>query len=176
MRIYANLKYGYRIRRLFLRGSIYLPSDEADQLHSPNNTPSGSFARYETWKIPWNRWHFTWILCSALVWVNAKMVRNVAGSFHRDINTAIISIIHKKGKYHSPCTSLRSISLLNSEIKLHAGVTAGCLEKVPPKLVHYNQTGFMNHGPFIRYSTEIATYNTCCTGYIPLPVLCSHLT
>lgn len=129
MRICAK----YRIRWTFLRGSINLPSD---QLHSLNNTPYGSFARYETWKIPWDRFHLNSMLSS-------------------DINTAIISLIHKKGKYHSLCTSLRSISLLNSEIKLHAEVTAGRLEKVPPRLVHYNQTGFMNHGPFIRYSADV---------------------
>lgn len=65
------------------------------------------------------------------------------GSFNRDINTAIITLLHKKGKDSSLCANFRPLSLLNGDIKLYAKVLARRLETVLPFLVHPDQTGFV---------------------------------
>lgn len=67
------------------------------------------------------------------------------GGFHRDVNTAIISLLHKKGKDPSLCSSYRPISLINTDTKLYAKVLTRRLESVLPTLVHPDQTGFVKH-------------------------------
>ena len=63
------------------------------------------------------------------------------GKFDRDVNSAIISLLHKKGKDPTLCSSYRPISLINTDIKLYAKVLARRLESVLPALVHPDQTG-----------------------------------
>lgn len=63
------------------------------------------------------------------------------GCFNRDINTAIITLLHKRGKDSTLCSSFRPLSLLNADIKLYAKVLARRLETVLPMLVHPDQTG-----------------------------------
>lgn len=64
------------------------------------------------------------------------------GSFNRDVNTAIISLLHKKGKDPTLCSSYRPLSLINNDIKLYAKVLAKRLDTVLPKIIHPDQTGF----------------------------------
>lgn len=65
------------------------------------------------------------------------------GSFSRDTNTAIISLILKKDRDPTACSSYRALSLLNSEIKLFAKVLAKRLDPFMTFLVHHDQTGFI---------------------------------
>ena len=67
------------------------------------------------------------------------------GNFHRDVNTAIISLLHKKGKDPNLCSSYRAISLLNADVKLYAKVITKRLETVLLTLVHSNQSGFVKN-------------------------------
>ncbi len=66
-----------------------------------------------------------------------------AGAFHPQLNTALISLIPKKGKDHSNCANYRPISLLNTDIKMYARILALRLQRYINKLVHPDQTGFM---------------------------------
>ena len=65
------------------------------------------------------------------------------GSFNRDISTAIISLLQKKGKDGTICANYRPLSLLNGDLKLYAKVLARRLETTLPTLVHPDQTGFV---------------------------------
>uniref|UniRef100_A0A8C6NVZ4 Reverse transcriptase domain-containing protein n=1 Tax=Nothobranchius furzeri TaxID=105023 RepID=A0A8C6NVZ4_NOTFU len=66
-----------------------------------------------------------------------------AGNFHRDVNTALISLLLKKGKDPMECSSYRPISLLNADIKIYAKALATRMLKCITKLVHCDQTGFI---------------------------------
>lgn len=66
-----------------------------------------------------------------------------AGAFHPQLNTALISLIPKKGKDHSDCANYRPISLLNTDIKMYSRILALQLQRYINKLVHPDQTGFM---------------------------------
>ena len=72
------------------------------------------------------------------------------GNFNRDVNTAIISLLQKKGKDPTLCSNYRPLSLINSDIKLYAKVLAIRLDKVLPKIIHMDQTGFVKN----RFSSD----------------------
>lgn len=65
------------------------------------------------------------------------------GSFLKDNNTALISLIPKKGKDLSECANFRPISLIDCDIKLYSKVLALRLEKYMDKLIHPDQAGFI---------------------------------
>lgn len=65
------------------------------------------------------------------------------GTFLSQTNTALISVLHKKGKDPKHCASYRPISLLGTDVKLFSKVLALRLERVIEKLVHPDQTGFI---------------------------------
>uniref|UniRef100_A0AAR2KTQ2 Reverse transcriptase domain-containing protein n=1 Tax=Pygocentrus nattereri TaxID=42514 RepID=A0AAR2KTQ2_PYGNA len=62
--------------------------------------------------------------------------------------TASISLILKKDKNPSDCSSYRPISLLNVDFKIVAKVLARRLDALLPRLIHPDQTGFVRsrHG------------------------------
>lgn len=65
------------------------------------------------------------------------------GSFDRDTNSAILTVLPKPNKDPSLCSNYRPLSLLNSEIKIYAKVLASQIETLMTKLVHHDQTGFI---------------------------------
>ena len=65
------------------------------------------------------------------------------GSFHQHSNTAIISLLLKKGKDPTDCSNYRPLSLLNTDIKLYAKVLASRLEAHMSYLIDPDQTGFI---------------------------------
>lgn len=65
------------------------------------------------------------------------------GAFHQQTNTAIISLLPKKGKDPLDCSNYRPISLLGADLKLYAKVLALRLERFIGKLVHPDQSGFI---------------------------------
>lgn len=66
------------------------------------------------------------------------------GSSHREQNTSLISVLLKKGKPPLRCGSYRPISLITTELKLFAKVLVRRLERFMGKLIHHDQTGFLN--------------------------------
>uniref|UniRef100_A0A8B9J9W2 Reverse transcriptase domain-containing protein n=1 Tax=Astyanax mexicanus TaxID=7994 RepID=A0A8B9J9W2_ASTMX len=68
-----------------------------------------------------------------------------AGSFQRDTNTALISVLLKPEKDPLSCNSYRPLSLIGSDTKLFAKVLAMRLESHMTKLVHFDQTGFIKN-------------------------------
>lgn len=65
------------------------------------------------------------------------------GSFLRDVNVALISLLLKKDKDPMDCASYRPISLLNADLKIFSKVLARRLEGHLPQLVNNDQTGFI---------------------------------
>lgn len=65
------------------------------------------------------------------------------GSFHCDQNTSLISVLLKKDKPPLRCGSYRPISLITTEQKLFAKVLVRRLERFAGKLIHHDQTGFL---------------------------------
>ena len=65
------------------------------------------------------------------------------GGFSRDVNTALISLLMKKDKNPTDCSSYRPLSLLNSDVKIFAKLLALRLEPHMPELVSSDQTGFI---------------------------------
>lgn len=65
------------------------------------------------------------------------------GSFSRDVNAALISLLLKKEKDPADCSSYRPLSLLNADLKIYAKVLARRIQNHMPTLVSYNQTGFV---------------------------------
>lgn len=65
------------------------------------------------------------------------------GRFSRDVNTALISLLVKKYKDPTDCSSYRPLSLLNSDLKIFAKLLARHLEHHLPSLVNPDQTGFI---------------------------------
>lgn len=65
------------------------------------------------------------------------------GRFSRDVNTALISLLVKKDKDPTDCSSYRPLSLLNSDLKFFAKLLARHLEHHMPSLVNPDQTGFI---------------------------------
>ena len=65
------------------------------------------------------------------------------GSFSKLVNQATLTLLLKKDKDPSECSSYRPISLLNADVKLYAKVLALRLEPFMSKLVNPDQTGFI---------------------------------
>ncbi len=65
------------------------------------------------------------------------------GSFIKHTNSALISLLLKKGKDPSLCSNYRPLSLITSEIKLYAKVLSNRLDPLMTKLIHSDQTGFV---------------------------------
>lgn len=65
------------------------------------------------------------------------------GSFYRDTNSAILTVLPKPNKDPCLCGNYRPLSLLNSEIKIYAKVLASRIETLMTKLVHHDLTGFI---------------------------------
>lgn len=65
------------------------------------------------------------------------------GSFSRDVNSALISLLLKKGKDPADCASYRPLSLLNADLKIYAKLLARRLQGHMTELVHSDQTGFI---------------------------------
>lgn len=65
------------------------------------------------------------------------------GGFSRDVNTALISLLLKKDKNPTECSSYRPLSLLNSDIKIFAKLLALRLEPHMLALINPDQTGFI---------------------------------
>lgn len=65
------------------------------------------------------------------------------GRFARDVNTALISLLLKKDKDPTDCSSYRPLSLLNADLKIFAKLLARRLESLMPLLVSSDQTGFI---------------------------------
>lgn len=92
--------------------------------------------------IPPEVYHTFWPLLGPLL-VDMIQFSITTGSFHRDVNSALISLLLKKGKDPMECSSYRPISLLNADIKIYAKVLARRLQKYITKLIHSDQTGFV---------------------------------
>lgn len=65
------------------------------------------------------------------------------GSFTRDVNTALISLLLKKDKDPTECANYRPLSLLNSDLKIYAKVFARRIQGYLPLLINSDQTGFI---------------------------------
>lgn len=65
------------------------------------------------------------------------------GSFSRDVNSALISLLLKKGKDPVECANYRPLSLLNADLKIYAKLLARRLQAHMTELVHCDQTGFI---------------------------------
>lgn len=61
----------------------------------------------------------------------------------KSTNAAFISLILKSGKDSTKCGSCRPISLLNSDTKIIAKVSATRLDKYSPSLIGPDQNGFV---------------------------------
>uniref|UniRef100_A0A3B1ICK8 Reverse transcriptase domain-containing protein n=1 Tax=Astyanax mexicanus TaxID=7994 RepID=A0A3B1ICK8_ASTMX len=65
------------------------------------------------------------------------------GEFHKDVNIALISLLLKKDKDPTFCSSYRPVSLINVDIKSFAKILASRLESLMPVIINCDQTGFI---------------------------------
>lgn len=77
------------------------------------------------------------------IWLEAIHYASNIGSFHRDLNTALITVIPKPGKDHLECANYRPISLINADLKIFSKVLANRMEQVIGKIINSDQTGFL---------------------------------
>lgn len=77
------------------------------------------------------------------IWLSTLNSAIRKGYFHRDLNTALITVIPKPGKDPLECSNHRPISLINADLKMYAKVLALRLEKVVGGLINPDQAGFM---------------------------------
>lgn len=68
---------------------------------------------------------------------------NEKGSFSRDVNIDLISLLLKKDKDPTECANYRPLSLLNSDLKIYAKVLARRIQDHMPLLINCDQTGFI---------------------------------
>lgn len=61
----------------------------------------------------------------------------------RDALSAFVTIIPKQGKDNTLCSSNKTISLLNTDLKLFAKVLATRMKALMTELVHADQIGFI---------------------------------
>lgn len=77
------------------------------------------------------------------LWLETLNYATDKGSFHGDLNTALITVIPKHGKDPLECANHRPISLINADLKIFSKVLASRLEVVIGKIVNPDQTGFI---------------------------------
>lgn len=77
------------------------------------------------------------------IWLETLNYAVAHGSFHRDLNTALITVIPKPGKDPLECANYRPISLINADLKIFSKVLAIRLEIVVGKIINPDQTGFI---------------------------------
>ena len=65
------------------------------------------------------------------------------GSFGRDANTALITLLLKKDEDPTNCVYYCPLSLLNADIKLFSKTLSSHLENHLPKLINPDQSGFV---------------------------------
>ena len=104
----------------------------------------------------------------AFFWEEVKLilVESFNCSFHAgELSTsqkqAIITLIDKKGKDRLQIKNWRPLSLLNVDYKIVSKVVANRMQNVLPKLIHYNQSGFIKDrfiGDTIRTILDIIDY------------------
>ena len=73
-----------------------------------------------------------------------------------------ITLLHKKGKAEENIKNWRPVSLLNNDYKIMTKVLAKRMEKVIPKLIHENQSGFVKGrfiGEGIRFIDDLIEYS-----------------
>ena len=71
-----------------------------------------------------------------------------SGEISNSQKQAIITLIAKKDKDQTYLENWRPISLVNADSKLASKVISYRIKKVLPRIIHYNQPGFIN-GRFI---------------------------
>ena len=77
-----------------------------------------------------------------LLLLDMIMTSRDKGSFSRDVNIALISLLLKKDKDTVDCSNYRPLSLLNEDLKIYAKVMARRIQSHMPTLVSCDQTGF----------------------------------
>ncbi len=77
------------------------------------------------------------------IWLSTINDAISKGHFHKDLNTALITVLPKPGKDHSDCSNYRPISLINDDLKIYARVIACRLQSVIHKLIDPDQSGFI---------------------------------
>lgn len=68
---------------------------------------------------------------------------NERGTMPESMQSAVITLIHKKGKNAQKCGSYRPVSLINVDAKILAKILALRLEARLPSLIHTDQVGFI---------------------------------
>ena len=63
----------------------------------------------------------------------------------QSLELATITLLPKPGKDPQRCGNYRPLSLLNSDYKVLSKIIASRLEKIIPKIIHADQTGFVKN-------------------------------
>lgn len=82
-------------------------------------------------------------ICQRPLLLDMIMTSIGKGSFSRDVNIALISLLMKKDKDPVDCSSYRPLSLLNADLKIYAKELGRCIRNHMPTLVNCDQTGFV---------------------------------